>query len=147
MPDLEVSSELWHRGCILSELWGWKYIGMVVLIFRPQDTTYRPPRTPFSSGKTCWACIWKDLKRTWKGSKTIKNSLFGHLMHSVASLSTSLIFVYYTKRRTHSQRKNNLNKNTCADGKNGPTKKMSQKSQRCFWTPQNLFARTRHTQK
>ena len=50
------------------------------------DTPDRPFWTPFLA--------WKSAKpafgRTWKGSKTVKNRVFGHLMHSIASPSPVL---------------------------------------------------------
>ena len=42
--------------------------------------------TPFLAGKSAKPAFeW-----TWKGSKTVKNRVFGHLMHSIAPLSPGL---------------------------------------------------------
>ena len=90
MSDLELQSELWCGSWLFSNVCVW---GGGVKIRRIGQLVLFPVRTPQTDRfgpsfwlEKCQACIRGCLKRL----RTVKNSLFGYLMHSIACLSPGL---------------------------------------------------------
>ena len=70
------------------ECGGWKYVEMANSIFLVRTPLTGHSEPLFLAGKSAKPAF----ERTWKGSETVKNSLFGHLMHYIASLLPGLLY-------------------------------------------------------